>query len=232
MNTQAELVDETLSDEAVVGFLSRDPEFFERNLRLLSEMRLPHGAGGTVSLVERQVSVLRQRELKLEKQLAELIDVARSNDLLAAKIHTLSLRLLAATSLPETVSVVEAAVREGFAADHAALIIFGDPADFDDLPGGRFVRVIQREDSALGPFTTFLESANPRCGQVRDAQLSFLFHDDAGEIGSTAMVPLGDRSDIGFLAIGSVDRDRFHPGMSLEFLTRVGELISGALRRF
>lgn len=67
---------------------------------------------------------------------------------------------------------------------------------------------------------------------MRDAQLSFLFHDDAAEIGSTAMVPLGEKSSAGFLAIGSTDKDRFHPGMSLEFLTRVGELISGALQRF
>ena len=34
----------------------------------------------------------------------------------------------------------------------------------------------------------------------------------------------------GLLALGSVDRDRFHPGMSIEFLSRMGELITDALR--
>ncbi len=37
---------------------------------------------------------------------------------------------------------------------------------------------------------------------------------------------------IGFLAIGSVDAERFHPGMSIDFLTRLGELVTEALKRF
>ena len=37
---------------------------------------------------------------------------------------------------------------------------------------------------------------------------------------------------IGFLAIGSNDADRFHPGMSIDFLARVGDLVAGALARY
>ena len=81
-------------------------------------------------------------------------------------------------------------------------------------------------------FTTFLDGSGPRCGQIRDAQRNFLFKGDAGDIGSAALVPLGEKASIGFLAIGSVDAKRFHPGMSIDFLTRVGELISGALSRY
>ena len=232
MSTQPEYVEDGLTDEAVAEFLARDPEFFERNSKLLSDLRLPHAAGGTVSLVERQVSTLRQREMKLERQLRELIDVARDNDVLAAKIHTLALQLLAQKTLAETIDVVEEAVRAGFSADHAVLVLFGDAEEFSDLLGGRFLRVVRRDDDAMAPFTTFLESSNPRCGQARDAQLSFLFHDDSSEIGSVAMLPLGDKSEIGFMAIGSHDKDRFHPGMSIDFVTRVGELVTEALKRF
>ena len=32
--------------------------------------------------------------------------------------------------------------------------------------------------------------------------------------------------------IGSVDADRFHPGMSFDFLTQLGGLITEALRRY
>ena len=52
------------------------------------------------------------------------------------------------------------------------------------------------------------------------------------EVGSAALVPLGERADIGFLAIGSADADRFHPGMSIDFLGRIGELVAGALKRY
>jgi uncharacterized protein len=46
-----------------------------------------------------------------------------------------------------------------------------------------------------------------------------------------ALIPLGGQVPAGLLALGSVDRDRFHPGMSTEFLWRMGELITDALAR-
>jgi uncharacterized protein YigA (DUF484 family) len=234
MSTQAkpDYVEEQLTDDAVSGYLAAHPDFFERNPKLLGKLRIPHETGGTVSLVERQVSMLRQKEMKLERQLRELIQVARDNDVLAAKIHKLGIHLLAADSLNATVMAVEEAMRSGFGADQAVLVLFGNPDSFDDVDAGRFFRAIQREDEALRPFATFLKGSGPRCGQVRDSQRKFLFRGDAEDIGSVALVPLGNKAGIGFLAIGSVDANRFHPGMSIDFLARVGDLISGALNRY
>ena len=234
MSTQREpeFVEEELSEQAIHDYLEAHPDFFERHRTLLSQLELPHGAGGAISLVERQVSMLRQKELKLERQLKELIEVARDNDVLSAKIHELALQLLAASDLQQSVTAIEEAMRSGFGADHSILVLFGDPDLFDDIIVQRFFRVIDRGDSALSPFDTFLKGSGPRCGQVRDSQRDFLFHDDAEEIGSVAMVPLGEKAQIGFLAIGSADADRFHPGMSIDFLARVGDLIAGALKRF
>jgi uncharacterized protein YigA (DUF484 family) len=45
-----------------------------------------------------------------------------------------------------------------------------------------------------------------------------------------ALVPLGPRSEFGFLAIGSRDVNHFHPGKSIDFLARLGELVACALR--
>ncbi len=234
MSTQAkpEFVDEELSEESVCDYLAAHSDFFERNARLLGVLSLPHEAGGTVSLVERQVSMLRQKEIKLERQLTELIQVARENDVLASKIHEFTLQLMSATNLNSTIAVVEEAMRSGFDADHAVLVLFGDPDSFDDINCGRFFRALHREDAALGPFATFLKGRGPRCGQVRDTQSEFLFKGVADEIGSVALVPLGKKAEIGFLAIGSTDADRFHPGMSIDFLSRVSDLVSGALKRF
>ena len=47
-----------------------------------------------------------------------------------------------------------------------------------------------------------------------------------------ALVPLGKKTQIGFLAIGSADADRFHPGMSIDFLARIGDVVAGALKRY
>ena len=234
MSTQHkhEFVEETISEDSVHDYLQTHPDFFERHAALLGTLNLPHAAGGAISLVERQVSMLRQKDLKLERQLKELIQVARDNDVIAAKIHALTLQLLSSTDLPGTVAAIEEAVRAGFSADHAVLVLFGDPDGFEDVNAGRFFRPIERNDQALKPFATFLASSSPRCGQVRDSQLDYLFRDDAPEVGSVALVPLGNKSDIGFLAIGSSDTDRFHPRMSIDFLSRVGELVEAALKRF
>ena len=234
MSTQAkpEYVEEVLSEQAVCDFLAANPEFFERNGKVLARMRIPHEAGGTESLEERQVSMLRQKEVRLERQLRDLIQVARDNDALAAKIHELGIHLLAADGLNATVAAIEEAMRSGFGADHAVLVLFGNPDNFDDVDVARFFRAIQRDDEALRPFATFLKGSGPRCGQVRDAQRNFLFRDDAEDIGSVALVPLGNKASIGFLAVGSVDAERFHPGMSIDFLTRVGDIISTALNRY
>ena len=156
----------------------------------------------------------------------------RENDVLASKIHEFTLQLMSATNLNSTIAVVEEAMRSGFDADHAVLVLFGDPDSFDDINCGRFFRALHREDAALGPFATFLKGRGPRCGQVRDTQSEFLFKGVADEIGSVALVPLGKKAEIGFLAIGSTDADRFHPGMSIDFLSRVSDLVSGALKRF
>ena len=234
MSTQRkpDFIEETISEQAVQEYLQANPDFFERNDALLGALRVPHGSGEAVSLVERQVSMLRQKELKLERQLKDLIEVARANDRLATKIHELTLQLLAAKDLAATIAAVEAAMRVGFNADQAVLVLFGDPEVFDDVDAGRFFRVLRRDDSALQPFATFLKGRGPRCGQVRDSQRSFLFQDDAEEIGSVALVPLGKKAQLGFVAIGSADADRFHPGMSIDFLARVGDLVARALERY
>ena len=232
MSTQPEYVEDEVSEDAICDYLETHPDFFERNAILLASLRVPHETGGTVSLVERQVSMLRQKEIRLERQLKELIDVARDNEVLVAKIHELTMQLLTAPNLNATVAAVEEAMRSGFDADHSVLVLFGNPDCFDDVDAGRFFRAIQRDDEALAPFATFLKGNGPRCGQVRDAQRDFLFRGEADDVGSVAMIPLGRKAEIGFLTIASIDADRFHPGMSIDFLTRVGDLVSGALKRF
>jgi len=49
-----------LTDEAVAEWLRANPDFFRRNNELLSTLRLPHASGAAVSLIERQIEVLRE----------------------------------------------------------------------------------------------------------------------------------------------------------------------------
>ena len=218
-------------EEAIAAYLQHNPDFFERHQALLLRLRVPHARGGsTISLVERQIEVLREKHAGLEDKLAELVSVARANDAIAEKLHRFTRKLLRARSRPEAVALIEASLREDFDAFHGVLVLIGD---YPDLAPQRFVRAIARDDAGLKSFDTLFASGKPRCGQVRDTQREFLFGQDANDIGSVALVPLlplGDKSaPLGVLALGSTDRDRFHPGMSTEFLARMADLISDSL---
>ncbi|HEY3852654.1 MAG TPA: DUF484 family protein [Steroidobacteraceae bacterium] len=223
---------DALNDASVAEYLQSCPDFFERNGALLAKLRLPHlrDAGATVSLVERQVEVLRERNQTLERKLKELVDVARANDGLADRIHRLTQRLIRAHTLPGTVSAIETSLREDFDARNSVMVLFMEAAR-TLTEHGRFLRNAEAADPEMKSFESLLQSGKPRCGQVRDAQRDYLFGKDSVEIGSVALTPLGVKGALGLLAIGASDAERFHPGMSTEFLSRIGELVTYALTR-
>ena len=113
---------------------------------------------------------------------------------------------------------------------HTVLLLFkGNAESAADL---RFVRHVSADDSNLNGFENLLATGRPRCGQIRDSQREFIFGPDSASIGSVALVPLaGADASAGLLVLGSVNRERFHPGMSTDFLQLLGELISDALAR-
>jgi uncharacterized protein YigA (DUF484 family) len=214
-------------EESIANYLQHNPDFFERHHAVLARLRLPHARGGsTISLVERQIEVLREKHAAVEAKLAEFVRVARANDTLADKLHKFTRELLRAASAEAVISTIESSLRMDFDAFHSVLVLVGSRPD---LKPQRFIQIVRAEDPNLKSFETLFANGKPRCGQARDSQREFLFGLDANDIGSVALVPLGDKGSIGLLALGSTDRDRFHPGMSTEFLARMADLIADAL---
>jgi uncharacterized protein len=218
------------ADQSVADYLAEHPDFFERHAGLLEQLRVPHRAGrAAVSLVERQVSVLQDKNRALERRLHDLVEVARFNSTLSDKIHALALRLLRADETTGVLAALEAGLREDFGASQAVVVLLHNSSDLLPRQQTRFLRHVDRTDAALKPFSTFIQNGRPRCGRIRDVQREFLFPGEAAAIASVAMVPLGERCEVGVLAIGSSDAHRFNPTMSTDFLARIGELTTAAL---
>jgi len=154
--------------------------------------------------------------------------VARDNDAVADRFHRFARRLLRATSRPAALAEIEASLRDDFDAFHSVLLLVTEKPQ-ESMQ--RFPRSVAPDDPNLKSFESLFASAKPRCGQVRDSQRDFLFGSDANDIGSVALVPLGEKGSMGLLALGSTERDRFHPGMSTEFLARMADLIADAVTR-
>jgi uncharacterized protein YigA (DUF484 family) len=251
---------ETIEEQAVVQYLHQHADFFESHPQLLARLRLQHPrSGSTVSLIERQVDVLREKIQNQDHKLAEFVQVARANNVLAEKIHRFTRRLLRTNGAAPAIAEIEASLREDFDTFHTVLVLASStprasqsnaaqpnaahpnaaqpsPAQPDATQpdaGERqsFLRHVAADDPAFRSFDSLFNAGKPRCGQIRDSQREFLFGPEAPDIGSVALIPLGGQPPVGLLALGSVDRDRFHPGMSTEFLWRMGELITDALAR-
>ncbi len=218
-------------DEAsVASYLAATPEFFDRHAQLLAKIRLPDARGGatTVSLLERQVEVLRERNRQLERKVKDFVDVARENDVLSARVLGMARRLIGAPDRAAAVTSIESALREDFGAGQSVLVLTPAAAPAG-VAESRFLRVVAQNAPELKTFETLFTSGKPRCGQLRDSQREFLFGADAAEVGSVALVPLGTKGSLGLLACGSNDPQRFNPTMSTDFLTHVGDLITAAL---
>jgi uncharacterized protein len=217
--------DEELSEDLVAEYLRTHPEFFEAQTGLLSVLKVPHPCGTAVSLIERQVSVLRDQNRRMRRKLMELVQVARENDRLAERLQRLTLRLLEAGSLEEVLITVDDVLRAEFAADAVVLQLFHEAGEL--ASGASFV---PPGDAGLRVFGGLLKSGRPLVGPLRPAQVNYLFGDQADEIGSAVVLVLREQREYGLLGIGSRDVARFHPAMGTAFILRMGELVSRTLR--
>ena len=199
-----------VSSDDVVRFLEQHPDFFDQHPQLLEQLHVPHGGNGAISLVERQVKALRERQAVSRERLAELIRVARSNDLLAERVHKLTLRLLHARTTEEICAQIDASMREDFEVTPCRILLSG---------------------SELGVVESLLSAGMPRCGHFAESQRTALFGDQGMQVASMALVPIGAGASRGALLLGSTDPHRFNPGVSTDFLARIGEMISAALAR-
>jgi uncharacterized protein YigA (DUF484 family) len=222
-----------VSKKDVVEFLQKHPRFFENNIDLLAEMRLPHPSGNAVSLIERQVNVLRDNNHALEKKLNNLIQIARDNDKLNARIQKMALALMETTSLDDVFYAVQDTLRSEFMADSVVLRLFNAPAQSGKQPSNvDEATFITRDETLEQLFSKFFRQNKPLCGALNEAQANFLFADAAADIASAALVPICDKECFGLLAIGSYDEQRFNPAMGTVFLSYIGEMVGRTLRPY
>ncbi len=217
MSEQADAV--LAVEQAVAEFLRAHPDFFERHLNLLADLRLPHPARSAVSLIERQVELLREQNARLHKKIADLVAVARDNDRVAHQLQRLALTLVSLREFGDKLDSIERVLQDEFNADFVALRL---PVD---LPSGEE----RAPEEAFALFEPLLRSGRPQCGPLTAEQAQRLFDEAAAAVASAAVIPLSGQRWQGLLALGSRDPGRFHPAMGTFFLVRLGELVSHAL---
>ncbi|MFA5495148.1 MAG: DUF484 family protein [Porticoccaceae bacterium] len=217
---------ELQEEERIKAFLLDHPDFFSRHPDILESLSLPHDSGRAISLVERQVSVLRQRNVELRHRLNELIAQARANDQLFEKSKRLVLDLIDADRLDTLVAALYRSLRDDFAVPHVSLLLFA--ADGTAAPPDP-ARLVD-EDHARARVSALLHHSRPLCGVLRPDETTFLFADTAG-IGSVAAVRIGRERPVAILALGNPDPYHYQSTHGTLFLSHIADVLNRVLPR-
>ncbi len=209
---------EELSDATVRDYLKDNPDFFERHPDMLDHLHISHSSGSAVSLVEKQVSVLRERNMEMRKRLNSLTGNARDNDRLYDLTRKLILKLLESSNLDELGEHFVSGLQEDFGVEHASLVLFGDPEQSTDNCR------VDSADRARIEIGALIKGQNAVCGTLRPEELRYLFP-TAGKVGSAAVVPLVKGGDLGVIAVGSDDPNHYSAAMGTLFLSHLGEVL-------
>jgi uncharacterized protein YigA (DUF484 family) len=218
----------TISAQEVAEYLTKHPEYFENHPEVLKAIEVPHQAGSAVSLIERQVGVLRQENRSLRGRIRDLVEIAKENDALMGRMNRLSAELVASTKLDTALKVLNDRLVHDFSAQGVAIRLIGD---FGENKAGSRPELVAKEDDQLHLFESIMARGKPVCGKFNIQQLDFMFGEKEEDMKSVAVIPLGDGT-IGFLAIGSEDPERFRAGISTSFLSYLGEIAGAVVKRF
>lgn len=217
---------EKLAGHEVAAWLRRHPEFLKQFPDLALTLVVPRDDGPTASLASYQLEVLRDKNRELSRRLAELSTTAQVNERLAVRTHQLTLALMKQGTAADTLRAMAASLEEDFAGDLVRLVVHAPVAGLEEAP---WLQVIAADSPLLDPFRDCLKDGEPLCGRLQPEKNTVLYGERAGEIQTTALLPL---PGTGLIAVGSHDANRFYPGMGTLFLRMMGEALAVALRRF
>ncbi|ARP88232.1 DUF484 family protein [Bordetella genomosp. 9] len=217
------MTDTVLSPQQVADFLRDNPDFFATHADVFATMRVPHPHGsGTISLGERQILTLRERNREQEWRLNELIHNANVNEGISNRLMQWCARLLGETEIERIPGEIALGLAREFDLNEVGLRLWRLP----NLPEGGYGEPVSED------VRTFADSLkSPYCGRDTEFEAASWL---SAKPRSLALIPLrpgAEAPTVGLLVLGSNDPDRFAPDMSTTFLDTVGKLASAALRR-
>ena len=228
---KAKTAQNALADADVAAWLEAHPDFFVNRDSLLLKMNLPHarssGKGETVSLVERQVSLLRERNLDTRRQLDELVAAARKNNQIFSRSQKLILALIAAKDSHGFFKALETSFKRDFKADAYSLIVFSEYAQQIN----HFTSSVP-QDTAVKYVGGLMTGKDPYLGVLRDSERDFLFRHASDRVQSAAVLPVRNKRQIALLAIGSDDPTYFDKEMGTLFIGFVADVVARLLPRY
>jgi uncharacterized protein len=216
-----------LNEREVVAYLKAQPDFFSRHPDLLEAVELRHRSGSAVSLIEKQVDMLRAKNKRLEDRLQRLVDAARDNERRTENVQRLARTLIRAPSLAAVAAGLGKCMREDFGIGEVFVGVTAAHFKRHDIEG---IHPIEPEGRLARAYENFFRTRLIECGPIAEDKAKLLFPKAVHPVQSAAVVPLEKEKSFGMLALGSTEAERFQPRQGKLFLELTADLLAAAIR--
>jgi hypothetical protein len=238
-----------LGSHEVLSYLRTNPNFFIENEEILRVVNLPHQSGQAISLVERQISVLRNYSKTADERFSELITNATNNDQLFQLIRSLVLQILQSDRISLIPKLVKSQFENIENIDACSVIL----TNFSLKSSNDNLRVVST-DSLKANFSDIFRLKKTFCGAITHEKKTYLFDETNSsenlirndiqkaksksndaivkKIQSTAICPIIHNNEIlGLIACGSKAENHFSPTQETIFIDFIGEVIGAVLTK-
>lgn len=219
--------EQELSAEQVAAYLRAHPEFFVEHEDVLADLSLPHQSGKAISLLERQVTILRDRGIEARQKLNNLLENARNNDQLFDTTRNLVLALLRSKNVTEIADVTQDQLSNHANIDACEIIVIEHP----ELNVSDSVRTAKM-DELRTRFNDVFRLKRTHCGSLAVEEINYLFPNSGNKIKSTALCPVLSNGEVlALIAFGNQADNYFNINLDTLFLDFIGRVVGAVLDR-
>ena len=212
-----------MNPQAILDFLQQNPDFLLQHPEVLPQQ--PE-QGNVVSFQNVMVQKLRQDKQRAEDKQRLLVDNARNNMTVQARVHAGIVRLLEARNFEELIEIISNELTLMLEVDVISVMIETPINDDLDLPPNIRLLEIGLIDKLLGNQDNIL--------QANIAGDPVLYGSASRLVKSQVLMRLNIAENIpdGLLAFGSRDPLLFNDGQGTELVGFLGDVIERLVRRF
>lgn len=208
-----------VSNKEIAEYLILNPNFFKENPEVLNSIEIIHESGAAVSLIQKQVELLRSNYNSTTDKLMELLGIAKNNEDIFILTKELILSLINASSIEEIVALIEKSFVADFGAKKSKVLFFTESSK--NLPKGR----VKNPAEARNILGNLLKPGKIFCGEVNKKVAKFIFNQKTG-VKEIALVPLNSSSLLGLIALGSDQPGKYSDNKDTLFLDFIAEVVS------
>ena len=208
-----------VSNKEIAEYLILNPNFFKENPEVLNSIEIIHESGAAVSLIQKQVELLRSNYNSTTDKLMELLGIAKNNEDIFILTKELILSLINASSIEEIVALIEKSFVADFGAKKSKVLFFTESSK--NLPKGR----VKNPAEARNILGNLLKPGKIFCGEVNKEVAKFIFNQKTS-VKEIALLPLNSISLLGLIALGSDQPGKYSDNKDTLFLDFIAEVVS------